>query len=381
MIYTGISLCILGASFIQHVNLLVLIFALMAAPYLLSLLITRQNLSRLRVRRHLPTEATAGEPFDVQIEITNHRRYSSAYGISVRDRIGARREQMRPLVLFAEIPPGCSRRHAFRAAIHQRGRYPLGPATALTSFPFGFFERRMEVADNQELIVFPRTGVLTQRWHAFSEMTFRASRSRRQAATRTQDQYHGLREFRRGDNPRHVHWRTSARRGELMVKEFEPEESLDTLLLLEPWLPKRPEPSAINAVELMVSFAASVCVALCRWPGTRLVLIIAGAKPFVRQGHTSRRLLADYLRELAVATGSPSADLTQCLEQRARLIRSRNLRTWVVSTRPAGPRMALLSDAANLGGSRSRLQYLNVSAGDLEPYFRIDPIHHEGSQV
>src|SRR5438445_186493 len=61
----------------------------------------------------------------------------------------------------------------------------------------------------------------------------RAGRSRRRLALEAE--FHGLRQFRAGDSPRWIHWRTSARTGELVVREFDHGTHNDLVLILEPF--------------------------------------------------------------------------------------------------------------------------------------------------
>src|SRR5207245_10092424 len=52
-----------------------------------------------------------------------------------------------------------------------------------------------------------------------------------------QSDFHGLRAFRSGDSPHWIHWRTSARLGELMVREFEETPDDNLVIILDAWLP------------------------------------------------------------------------------------------------------------------------------------------------
>ena len=95
-----------------------------------------------------------------------------------------------------------------------------------------------------------------------------AKRGRRHDRTARQQEYHGLRDYRPGDSPRWIHWRTTARVGEPMVKEFEQQTEQDLAVLLDPWLPRAgATPEQREAVEDAIRFAATVCLEACRRPG------------------------------------------------------------------------------------------------------------------
>ena len=89
-----------------------------------------------------------------------------------------------------------------------------------------------------ELLVYPRIGQLTRRWFQIQRQATENRRGQRHDRSAQQEEYHGLRDYRSGDSPRWIHWRTSARRGELMVKEFEQQNEQDLAILIDPWLPR-----------------------------------------------------------------------------------------------------------------------------------------------
>ena len=108
-----------------------------------------------------------------------------------------------------------------------------------------------------------------------------------------QVEYHGLRGYRSGDSPRWIHWRTSARRGELMVKEFEHQNEQDLAILIDPWLPRtKASAEQRETIEQAISFAATLCVETARHQGRRITLGWTGASPGVRQGPASVKLSA-----------------------------------------------------------------------------------------
>src|SRR5436305_9628133 len=89
-------------------------------------------------------------------------------------------------------------------------------------------------------------------------------RGRRHDRSAQQQEYHGLRDYRAGDSPRWIHWRTSARVGKPMIKEFEQQSEQDLAILLDPWLPRSKVTAEQRAtLELMIRFAATVCLETC----------------------------------------------------------------------------------------------------------------------
>jgi uncharacterized protein (DUF58 family) len=98
-----------------------------------------------------------------------------------------------------------------------RGRYRLGPLTVEATDPFGLFRLRRNLGDRQSLLVYPATIELP----LFPFMSYAESGSARNYwLTRgSAGAVYRVREYVPGDNLNHIHWRSSAHTGELMVKD------------------------------------------------------------------------------------------------------------------------------------------------------------------
>ena len=203
-----------------------------------------------------------------------------------------------------------------------------------------------------------------------------------------QEEYHGLRDYRSGDSPRWIHWRTSARRGELMVKEFEQQNEQDLALLIDPWLPRtKIAPELRDAMEQAISFAATVCLETCRRQGRRLTLGWTGATPEVCQGQASVKLLHELLERLALlrpATEGTLAELIDTLPASS----LRDSLLIIVSTRPINlaeeaERSSRLAGASsrNLVTPNHRAQRGSGRSVRLDPGCRIDLANPAGAAV
>lgn len=365
--------CIFGASFIQNVNLLVLIFSLMLAPLLLSYWLAARNLRGLSFRRRLPEAALVGEPFDVFFSIEAEKRRRPAQAIAIEDRLstdsGGPAET--PVVLFPEIAPGSACERSYRAIVRQRGRYRLGPAAIYSTYPFGFFERRRYATSEDTLVVFPHIGRLTPECQRAMSGSWLPGPALHTSRTGEPSEFHGLREYRAGDNPRHIHWRTTARRGSFMVKEFEPRDSAEIILIVEPWLPAKPTADDFNAVEVLISFAATFVVAVSRQSGVRFALTIAGkgGSAIVRHGMTSPRLTSDCLHDLAIAEASDTVDWQNAVEKLLSVHRS-TARIWLIGVRDYPGADDFFRSRFGARSFQKPL-ILNITAGNLDSYFSV----------
>ena len=127
-----------------------------------------------------------------------------------------------------------------------------------------------------------------------------------------QDDLHGLRPFRPGDNPRWIHWRTTARRGQTMIREFEESAGQNLLVILEPWSENPDFPDA--QLEAAISLAATICFGWCRERHDRFVLGIPGSAPQLVTGYASLDTALKCLGALARVSGQHRVDPTPLLQ-------------------------------------------------------------------
>jgi uncharacterized protein (DUF58 family) len=297
---------LLAAGLFKAVNLLTLLACCLLAALLLNGLLSG-GLRRLKSRRRLLGPLVAGQPCPVVVETAN----------AGRPLVGVRLEDSGPnhfLHWFADrLPGGAS---AFRGSVvlPRRGRYMCRPVMAERGHPFGLVLRRRELGPAEEWIVWPRLGALNRarfrRRIDSSADPLDRSRARPRPHPAAQAGFYGLRPYRPGDSPRSIHWRSSARRGELLVREFEDYPGEDLILILD-------ASGAGEAFEAAVSLAATVCREWCRFPGGRLTLVLPGAVPAVLDGPTSPTHERRLLDRLAVEPGGAAIDVARLTRELA----------------------------------------------------------------
>ena len=112
-----------------------------------------------------------------------------------------------------------------------RGRYPVESSTALIADPFGLERADVRLAGSAALVVYPRLAELEE---LFSESGAHAQGGRRLLLRRpTGFDLHSVREYQQGESLRRVHWRSTAKRGQLMVKELEDEPRDEVAVVLD----------------------------------------------------------------------------------------------------------------------------------------------------
>ena len=103
---------------------------------------------------------------------------------------------------------------SYEVTPQRRGKHEIGPASVVATDVLGLVERTHEVETRDAVVAFPRVRSLSSAVRA----DLRAmSRSRSQTG---RNEFDGLREYVRGDALRDVHWKSSAKRDGLVVREF-----------------------------------------------------------------------------------------------------------------------------------------------------------------
>lgn len=118
----------------------------------------------------------------------------------------------------------------YRLVGQQRGRFRLGPLLVRSLDPFGLAHNDMAFATTTELAITPRVHPLG-RLQSGAAGASAESRSARAGLVGQDDVL--VREYRRGDDVRRVHWRSTARTGQLMVRREEQSWQPTTRLLID----------------------------------------------------------------------------------------------------------------------------------------------------
>jgi uncharacterized protein (DUF58 family) len=198
----------------------------------------------------------------------------------------------------------------YEVLCHPRGVYRIGPATVIVEDPFGLAQSVGSAKSIDRLVVFPAieelVGLPSGRGLDPSADTTRASFTQA-----TGEDFFTLREYQIGDDLRRVHWPTSAKRDELMIRQLEAHWQSRALVLLD----TRSAAYAHDAAfEHAVSGAASVVRHLFR-NGYRPSLWVAGGSAVGADAHEGYRRA---MEELAVVQLQPATDLARLVAQRRR---------------------------------------------------------------
>lgn len=309
-------------------NLLYLLSGICGGALIGAFVVPMLTLRRIEVDRLMPEAVVAGRSYKVTYVVRNRRRYTSAWSLlvtetpsSVRTAEGRRLARRFPSGFIPYLKPGAEQRVEVIATSHQRGRLMLPGVRISSRFPLGLFACQVDYVLPAELLVYPALGRFRyDPWRDYRAASS-ASSTRNSVHDRSgQEEFHGVREYRQGDNLRWIHWRASARTGELVVREMIPQRPTHMVVMLDPW----PEVTSGSrdhkvvassaAAEMTITAAATaLCDALEK--GHRVGLVCRGARPVVIPPAAGRAQRHRILQELALVTPGASESLDELVSR------------------------------------------------------------------
>jgi uncharacterized protein (DUF58 family) len=301
-------------------NLLYLLFAMMLSLILVSGVLSERSLSCLSATRTLPPRLFAGSAAPCHLTLTNGKRFMAGFSLRVRER--AVTTQIAAEEAYCpRLDPGGHLEIDTTLTFRERGLHRLDGIDVTTTFPFGFFEKTFRLPAETYSLVYPAIDP-TPAGAALAETAIGA-RTGARGATGLQH----LRDYHDGDDPRYIHWKHSARRAKLVVREPEREMARTVVLVFSNRLP--PDPLPVHrawfedAVRLTASLASQAIhdgsdVLVATWDG-------------VTRAGRGRAQLERVLRTLATVAPSPPS-------------RGDRLAAWAAGLANAAPFLILVWD-------------------------------------
>lgn len=273
---------------------------LVALPLASVLLVARARQQVGHERTVTPPRVAAGQPASVRLELTNLARLPTGVLLAQDDVpyvLGSR-----PRFVVARLAPGGSVAVSYPVRSDVRGRWQIGPLSLRVTDPFGMCAVTRSFTATDSLVVVPRVHPLlplraSGAWTGAGESvaTTAAAAGEHDVATR---------EYRHGDDLRRVHWRSTARRGELMVRRDEQPHLLRATVVLDTRAVGHRGEGPASSFEWAVSAAASIAALLTESGYGVRVLTDDVETPWT--GRDSRQGVGELLDRLAVVTpGSP----------------------------------------------------------------------------
>lgn len=228
------------------------------------------RLDRCRLRRELPATATVGHEVPVRLEVVAESRRARA-PVRIEDHHPA----LDPAVIFCEpasVGHASAAEHRRRAL--RRGIFSGGELRLMSEWPFGALVARRKLDIDSPIVVVPEPITL----RAFPLASSAANEDAPvPPSSGPGDGFAGVRDYRTGDDVRRVHWRSTARRGHLVVRE-DARAALPHVAIVLAGADRGAAPD--SAFEALVTAAASIAVhALSRGHRVDLVRVGEGDQP------------------------------------------------------------------------------------------------------
>jgi uncharacterized protein (DUF58 family) len=224
---TGLALLVAGIGLGERALVQAAVFVL-ALPVVAAFAVARQRFSVTSRRTVNPSRVPRGADAEVLLELANTDRRTGGAWVLTEGLPAELGEQ--PRFVVDRLPAGATSGMRYRVHGSRRGRHVLGPLQLRLVDPFGLVRRTVAGTDTVPLLVVPRVRALGPGGPAGGSGGS-GEGARRSIAVHGEDDV-SAREYRHGDDLRKVHWRATARTGELMVRlEERPWRSSATLLL------------------------------------------------------------------------------------------------------------------------------------------------------
>ncbi|MFC1582781.1 DUF58 domain-containing protein [Planctomycetota bacterium] len=224
-------------AFHRRHSLVMLTFAIMLAALVVSFVFAFYSLRGLELKRFLQGSFTAGDLFVIQFEVENRKLFFPAFHILITE-ICANTVFTDTYYNFkAEIglvPPRGKSFATYSGRIRERGILAFDLIRVSTRFPFGLFYCVKEFHQPETIRSLPRCRNIRGRGVFSGEVTG-YSELEHSRWERGYDIFRGIREYRSGDNPKWIHWKSSAKlRNQLRVKEYNTSEERDIAIIFDP---------------------------------------------------------------------------------------------------------------------------------------------------
>jgi uncharacterized protein (DUF58 family) len=228
-------------------NALYMVLAVMLGALVLSGVASRENVRRMDVALEAPGEIFANRAFTLDFTLESRSRFLPRWFLLFSVSRGGQ-----PL-LVPYLPRRGRSVGKVEMLLPTRGRHSFPYAHVSSLFPFGFFTKGVRYPVQLEMMVFPEI--------------FPAAAGPQQGTYPQGDDtsrrsgwghdLHALRVFRRGDDPRAIHWKQTARTGQLIYMEREAERSRRLAILFDNAVGKLDDPALLARFERLVSEAAT----------------------------------------------------------------------------------------------------------------------------
>jgi len=363
--FAGLTVFLTVAALNSSYNLLYLIFAVLYSTLIVSGILGKASTGGLEIRRVLPAAVEAGKDFTIRLIVKNTKSRMPAYAVHIQDCPLESPTDLPRQVWAPIIKPREEMGLRYTAMIARRGLAGLHNVRVMSIFPFGLLEQWYFQNLDDELIVWPRMGRLLrplEHYVSGPEEQLSAAADRRGL----EEEFRSVRDFRTGDNHHHIHWRTTARKRKLMVREFERRLDRRVSIYLDTFIKNDPlDEECHRRTELAISFVATIVREFLR-ADYQVNLAMFAPELCLLCDLCDRSQIAPALNRLALARANRERDLTTLFESARNLIPPATAAIVVRISRHFGT----TNDYKRFTRSM-RVKVFDATTNDIETVFRL----------
>ena len=262
-----------------------------------------------------------------------------------------------------------------RAPLVRRGHFRVEPLQIRTGDPFGFFEASASVGQGVAVIVYPRVEKLPM-WR-LPAASIEGSHAAPERTLQTTPLATAVRPYAPGDAFNRIHWKSTARHGEIQVKEFELEQTADAWIILDLERAVQGGRGDESTVEVAVRAAASIA-AKALLENRAVGLTVNGHRQSIVPVDRGSRQHLKIMQLLAAVDGDGTTPLVECLVNTAgRLRRGMTAIVITPSTDPIWIRPIAALRARGIGSVVVTLDAAAADTADREERARAgEPVAH-----
>ena len=277
LIAVGLGLAA-GATLSGQRDVLRIALLLVVLPLIAAAIIARTHFRLGAVRQVVPTHVPVGTTAEVDLTVTNLS--SARTGTLLLDDAVPRSLGANAHRVIERVEAGGSRSTRYPLHAERRGRYAIGPLSVTAVDPFGLVRLRRSFTSTDPVLVVPAIEALD----GTEEAAHRASGDAVTASLASRGDDDVIpREYRVGDDLRRVHWRATARTGDLMVRREERPWTRRASVVVDTCTAHHVGTGPRSSQEIALSAAASVALHLVR-DGWRVRLSTTDGRVLVEQG-------------------------------------------------------------------------------------------------
>lgn len=356
---------------LRNVNLLIILAGMMFSAIILNWRSANLIAKTLNGHRELPPRVYSGKLFSIVWKVDNHSQ-QRVWGVNVEDHVKSalpesfadkdeplnliprwrqqvsdavnRHRRVGPNQVRLNIPqitPQNQESSLYHCLLNQRGKYQVGPATICTTFPFGLIEVELQVDNRQTLYAAPAIGKLVPHWEKRAAAMATGADSNKRKRGAEEDEFFALRKWRSGDSRRNIHWRTTAKMQQPMVRQFDEPTNRDLAIVIDLFQQKPTDQKDAQElasqqsqlVETILSFASTIAAQTQNDFDGQISIAICGQQNDIFRKLPRRKHNANLIRCLAMARCHEEPDLFSGISIVGESV-SAGTPIFIVSTRP-----------------------------------------------